>query len=276
MRQIQIHPSAGYVGAEISGLDLAQTLSDTELEQVKNTLFEYGVVFFREQNMRPEDHIRLAEQISEIDINRFFKPVDGYPKIAEVRKEPDQTVNIGSMWHSDHSYDTAPAMGSILVAREVPPYGGDTVFASMYAAYDHLSDGLKATLEGLKAWHTSSGFAAPADKEIGDRLGGQDRVTPDVLQNAVIKHPITGRKALYVNETFTVGFEGWTAEESKPLLDYLFQHAVKPAFCYRFSWRPGSVAFWDNRVVQHLAINDYHGHRRLMHRITLKGVQLQG
>ncbi len=275
MTQIQIHPSAGYVGAEISGIDLSQTLSDTELEQVKNTLFEYGVVFFREQTMRPEDHIRLAEQVSEIDINRFFKPVDGYPKIAEVRKEPDQTVNIGSMWHSDHSYDTAPAMGSILVAREVPPYGGDTVFASMYAAYDHLSDGLKTTLEGLKAWHTSSGFAAPADKEIGDRLGGQDRVTPDVLQNVVIKHPVTGRKALYVNETFTVGFEGWTAEESKPLLDYLFAHAVKPAFCYRFSWRPGSVAFWDNRVVQHLAINDYHGHRRLMHRITLKGVPLQ-
>ena len=275
MAQIQITPTAGYVGAEISGVDLSQTLSDAELDQVKNTLFEYGVVFFRDQTMRPEDHIRLAEQVSEIDINRFFKPVDGYPKIAEVRKEPDQTVNIGSMWHSDHSYDTAPAMGSILVAREVPPFGGDTVFASMYAAYDHLSDGLKATLEGLKAWHTSSGFAAPADKEIGDRLGGQDRVTPDVLQNVVIKHPVTGRKALYVNETFTVGFEGWTAEESKPLLDYLFQHAVKPAFCYRFSWRPGSVAFWDNRVVQHLAINDYHGHRRLMHRITLKGVPLR-
>ncbi|MEM8861309.1 MAG: TauD/TfdA family dioxygenase, partial [Chloroflexota bacterium] len=140
---------------------------------------------------------------------------------------------------------------------------------------DHLSDGLKATLENLKAWHTSSGFAAAPTKEIGDRLSGQDQVTPDVLQPVIIKHPVTGQKALYVNETFTTGFEGWTAEESKPLLDYLFQYAIKPVFCYRFSWQPGSLAFWDNRVVQHLAINDYHGHRRLMHRITLKGVSLQ-
>ena len=236
MTTIQITPSAGFVGAEISGVDLAQRLSDAELGQLKDALFEYGVIFFREQDLRPEDHIRLAEQFSEIDINRFFKPVDGYPQIAEVRKEPDQKVNIGSRWHSDHSYDLAPAMGSILYAIELPPFGGDTIFASMYAAYDHLSDGLKMTLEGLKAWHTSSGFAAPPSKEVGDRLGGQDRVTPDVLQNVVIKHPVSGRKALYVNETFTVGFEGWTAEESKPLLDYLFQHAVKPAFCYRFSW----------------------------------------
>ena len=166
-------------------------------------------------------------------------------------------------------------MGSILYGIDIPPYGGDTAFASMYAAYDHLSDGLKATLENLRAWHTSSEFAAPPTKEVGDRLGGQDRVTPDVLQPAIIEHPGSGRKALYVNPTFTIGFEGWTKEESQPLLDYLFKYATQPAFCYRFSWRPGSLAFWDNRAVQHLAINDYHGHRRLMHRITLKGVPLQ-
>ena len=274
MGNINIQPSAGYVGAEIQGVDLAQTLNDSTLEQLKAALYQYGVIFFRDQNIEPDDHVRLAEQFGEIEINRFFKPVENHPQIAEVRKEPDQKINIGSRWHSDHSYDTAPAMGSILYGVEVPPFGGDTVFASMYAAYDHLSDGLKAMLENLNAWHTSSGFAAAPTKEIGDRLSGQDRVTPDVLQPVVIKHPVTGQKALYVNETFTTAFEGWTAEESKPLLDYLYQHAVKPAFCYRFSWEPGSLAFWDNRAVQHLAINDCHGYRRLMHRITLKGVPL--
>ena len=274
MENFQINPSADFVGAEIQGVDLSQSLSEALIEKLKEALYKYGVIFFRDQKLSPEDHVRLAEQFGEIEINRFFKPVDNHPQIAEVRKEPHQKVNIGSRWHSDHSYDTAPAMGSILYAVEVPPFGGDTVFSSMYAAFEHLSDGLKVMLENLNAWHTSSGFAAPATKEIGDRLGGQDRVTPDVLQPVVIQHPVTGQKALYVNETFTIGFENWTVEESKPLLDYLFRFAVQPAFCYRFSWKPGSLAFWDNRAVQHLAINDYHGHRRVMHRITLKGVPL--
>ena len=274
MISLKITPSAGFVGAEIRGVDLAQPLSTTLVEQLSEALYQYGVIFFREQELQPADHVRLAEQFGEIEINRFFKPVENHPQIAEVRKAPDQKVNIGSHWHSDHSYDTAPAMGSILYGVELPPFGGDTIFASMYAAYDHLSDGLKATLENLKAWHTSSGFSAPATKAFGDRFEGQDRVTPDILQPIVIQHPATGRKALYVNETFTTGFENWTPEESKPLLDYLFRFAVQPAFCCRFSWQPGSLAFWDNRAVQHLAINDYHGYRRLMHRITLKGVLL--
>ena len=272
---ISYQPVSRFTGAEIHDVDLSKPISDSLLQQLKEALFDYGVIFFRDQELRPEDHIAVAERFSEIDINRFFKAVDGYPQVAEVRKEPHQKLNIGSEWHADHSYDTAPAMGSILYAQEVPPIGGDTIWASMYAAYDHLSDGLKEMLGNLRAWHGSSHvFGKQKSKDVGDRIGGEDKVIPDVSQPVIIQHPETGRKALYVNPTFTLGFEGWTQEESQPLLDYLYQFSTQPAFCCRFQWAKGSLAFWDNRATQHLAINDYHGHRRLMHRITLKGVPL--
>ncbi|MEM7033188.1 MAG: TauD/TfdA family dioxygenase [Chloroflexota bacterium] len=274
---IKVNPIAGHIGAEILGVDLSKSMSNSLAQTLKQSLFEHGVIFFREQNLKPEDHIAMAESFGEIEINRFFKPVEGYAKIAEVRKEPHQKRNIGAKWHTDHSYDTAPAMGSILYALEVPPVGGDTIFASMYAAYDHLSDGLKETLHNLKAWHSSEEtFGVPKDKDIGDRIGGQENVKPDVLHPVIIGHPSTGRSALYVNPQFTVRFDGWTEEESKPLLEYLYQFATQPAFCCRFHWEKGTVAFWDNRISQHLAVNDYHGHRRLMHRITLKGVPIFG
>ena len=274
-KQITLHPIAGYIGTEIQGVDLSKPIPDGTLHQIRQALFDYGVIFFREQNLRPEDHIAVAERFSEIEINRFFKAVDGYAQIAEVRKEPHQKLNIGSKWHTDHSYDPAPAMGSILYALEVPPIGGDTIWASMYAAHDHLSDGLKETLSSLKAWHSSAAtFGKPTPKDIGDRIGGQENITPDVLHPVLIRHPETGRKALYVNPQFTVRFDGWTAEESQPLLDYLYHFATRPEFCCRFRWEKGSLAFWDNRITQHVALNDYQGHRRLMHRITLKGTPL--
>jgi len=219
----------------------------------------------------------MAEHFGGVNVNRFFAHVDGQPKIAEVRKEPDQQANIGGGWHTDHSYDQIPAMGSILVARETPPSGGDTIFASMYAAFDSLSDGLKATLEGLNAVHSSRhvfGRKASYDrggKDIGNRLGNEEAATQDAVHPVVIRHPISGRQALYVNAAFTLRIDGWTDAESKPLLDYLYQHAARPEHCYRFQWANGSVAFWDNRATWHYALNDYHGHRRLMHRITVEG-----
>lgn len=275
MTDITIQPISGYIGAEIQDVDLSQPLASDTVTQLKQALFQYGVIFFRDQELEPEDHIRMAESFGEIEINRFFKQVEGYPKVAEVRKEPHQKSNIGGRWHTDHSYDVAPAMGSILYAKEVPPVGGDTLFASMYAAHDHLSEGLKETLSHMKAWHSNSrvfGKSSRPDNE--GRTGNEDQVSPDIVQPVIIRHPETGRKALYVNSIFTYGFEGWTEEESQPLLEYLFKFATQPAFCCRFQWQAGSLAFWDNRAIQHLAINDYHGHRRLMHRITLKGVPL--
>ena len=273
--QILVQPASPAVGAEIGGVDLGQPLSADTVDEIRHALFEFGVVFFRDQTLTPEQHVGFARRFGDINVNRFFKPVDGYPMIAEVRKEPDQQQNIGGNWHTDHSYDLAPALGSLLYAREVPDTGGDTLFASMYAAYAALSDGLKGTLAGLQALHSSRhvfGVATYAERgDLKGRVANPEAATQDAIHPVVVRHPGSGRKALYVNPAFTVRFVGWTDEESRPLLQYLYQHAARPEFTCRFQWRPGSLAFWDNRCTWHYALNDYHGHRRLMHRITIEG-----
>lgn len=275
---MEIRPVSPVIGAEILGVDLGASLSNAEVDAIAGAHAEYGVIFFRDQHLTPEQHIAFARRFGPINVNRFFKPVPGYPLIAEVRKEPEQRVNIGGMWHTDHSYDTAPAMGSILYALEVPDTGGDTLFASMYRAWETLSDGMKGLLSGLKAVHSSRHVFGDSrrvrDPDIGDRLGNADRATQDAIHPVVITHPVTGRHALYVNPQFAVRFDGWTEEESRPLLEYLYRHASRPEHTCRFSWAPGSLAFWDNRACWHYALNDYHGKRRLMHRITLEGVPL--
>ncbi len=275
--KIELTPTSGALGVEIHGLDLSEPLTPTAVSEIKSALAQHGVVFFRDQKITPEQHIAFAEKIATININRFFKQAPGYEKIAEVRKEPDQKTNIGGGWHTDHSYDQIPALGSILLAREVPPRGGDTMFAAMWLAYDGLSDGLKRTLEGLRAVHSSRhvfGAKAQYTKDSGDRLGNADKATQDAIHPVVVRHPESGRKVLYVNRAFTTHFEGWTVDESKPLLDYLYAHGARPEYQTRFHWNEGSIAFWDNRSTWHFAINDYHGDRRLMHRITLEGTPL--
>lgn len=275
---VSIEPVSGPVGAEIHGIDLAADLAETDVALIRDTLFDRGVVFFRDQSITPDQHIAFAERFAPVNVNRFFAHAEGYPGIAEVRKEPGQKNNIGGGWHTDHSYDVEPAMGSILLARELPPVGGDTLFASMYAAYDALSDGLKATLEGLRAVHSSRHVFGPQAKrfadptnDLKDRLRNAEQAVQDAVHPVVIRHPGSGRRALYVNPGFTLRFDGWTAEESQALLGYLYQHAARPEFQCRFRWREGSVAFWDNRATWHYAVNDYHGERRLLHRITLEG-----
>jgi taurine dioxygenase len=232
------------------------------------------VVFFRDQSLTPDQHIGLARQFGEININRFFTHAEGYPEIALVVKEPDQTKNIGGGWHTDHSYDQIPALGSMLYAREVPPVGGDTLFASMYAAYDALSAGLKQTLAGLRAVHSSRHVFGVKRDDMTGRYRNAEAAVQDAVHPVVITHPDSGRKALYVNPGFTLRFEGWTDDESRGLLDTLYRHASKPDFCTRFAWQDGSLAFWDNRATWHYAVNDYHGERRLMHRITIEGCAL--
>ncbi|MBV9561622.1 MAG: TauD/TfdA family dioxygenase [Bradyrhizobium sp.] len=277
--QITVEPLSPFVGAEIGNVDLSSELSDAVAEEIARAFREHGVVFFRDQVLTPEQHIALARRFGTIEINRFFKTVDGYPEIAEVRKEADQKSNIGGSWHTDHSYDQAPAKASLLYAREVPPVGGDTLFSSMVAAYDALSPGLKATLERLKAVHSSRhvfGYTSKGlmESDLKGRISNPELATQDALHPVVITHPETGRKALYVNANFTVRIDGWSSEESAALLGYLYRHAVRPEFTMRFRWRQGSLAFWDNRSTWHLALNDYSGHRRLLHRITLAGTPL--
>lgn len=272
---IQLMPNAG-VGAFVSGLDLAD-FDNATLAELRRAFAQYSVLFFRDQRLSEAQHIALAERWGEINVNRFFAHVEGYPQIAEVLKEPDQTSNIGGGWHTDHSYDQIPALGSMLYARETPPQGGDTLFAGTCAAYEALSDGLKKTLAGLKAVHSSRhvfGAGANRPEDLNGRLGNQDAATQDAVHPVVITHPLSGKNSLYVNPAFTLRFDGWTADESAPLLSFLYQHIGRPEFCYRLQWAPGTLAFWDNRATWHWAINDYQGERRLMHRITLEGEAL--
>lgn len=268
------------VGAEISGLDLSAPLSAETIANVRRALGEFGVIFFRNQAIDPAAHLDFAKRFGDININKFFQPVEGFSEIACVKREPDQVGSTGWYWHTDHSYDAAPAMGSVFVAREIPPVGGDTLFAGMSAAYDALSDGLKATLEGLEAWHTDLVCPEVADPMVqavfAERQPGlETNVGTRSKHPVVIAHPISGKKVLYVNPGFTERFEGWTVAESKSLLDYLYSHAGQPQFTYRHRWRTGDVAFWDNRATWHCALDDCFGYRRELHRITVEGDPLQ-
>lgn len=275
-QSINVRKLSGGCGAEVLGVDL-RSLSNSQMDEIRQAYIDHGVIFFRDQTLTPEEHIAFARRWGQIDINRYFPATAEYPEIAEVRKEKTQKENIGGNWHTDHSYDVAPAMGSILLARELPEEGGDTLFANMYAAYEGLSDGLKKTLDGMRAVHSTlhvfgaAGFYKATDQAAG--FTGEDKMS-EVTHPVIITHPESGRKALYVNPAFTIAFQGWTEMESRPLLEYLYRHATKPEYSCRFQWRDGSIAFWDNRATWHSAVNDYHGHRRLMHRITIAGVPL--
>lgn len=273
---MQLTPMAPKCGVEITGVSLAHC-SDAEMGKIKQAIYDHGVAVFREQELSPEQHIAFARRWGGIDINNYFPLEDEYPEIAIVRKKPDQVTNIGGAWHTDHSYDQIPAMGSILVARVLPPTGGDTLFAHMGAAYDSLPDDLKTQIEGLEAWHTADhvyqegGIYAQTD--MGGELRGQDLKT-GAIHPVVIRHPVTGRRLLYVNGAFTIHFAGQTREQSLPLLQDLLAAAVREDNQCRVEWRPGTVAIWDNRTTWHNALNDYHGHYREMHRITLSGEAL--
>ena len=276
---IEVKPVTPFLGAEIHGVDVSRRIPDDVFAEIERAFLEFGVIFFRDQQLTPEQHIAFAQRFGRIDINRFFKAVEGYPQIAEVRKEADQKSNIGGGWHTDHSYDQIPAKGSVLYARELPDVGGDTLFSSMYAAYEALSPGLRTTLEGLKALHSSRhafGHSAKrlVESDLRGRIGNPELATQDAIHPVVVTHPETGRKALYVNAGFTLRIDGWSDQESAALLNYLYSHAVRPEFTARFRWRPGSLAIWDNRSTWHLALNDYSGQRRLLHRITIEGSPL--
>lgn len=272
---IEVRPITPAVGADIYGADV--TL-DKNIEDIRQAFIEHSVVAIRGLNLSPNEHLNFARKWGEINVNRFFKPVEGYPEIATVLKEADQTAAIGETWHTDHSYDLAPAMCSMLYAVETPPVGGDTAFASQHAAYLALSDGMKHMLEGLNAWHSSRHVFGvvhtDAEAHQDGRLGNEANATQDALHPVVIKHPLSGKKCLYVNGDFTTHFDGWTRQESQPLLNQLYAHCSRADFTCRIRWEPGTLTIWDNRALQHMAINDYTGHRRLMHRITIEGVPL--
>lgn len=270
---LAVEPVAGALGAEVSGVDLAEPLSDRTVEDIKDALFAHLVLFFREQDITPAQHLAFARRFGEILPYPLVQGLDEYPDIVPVLKLEHETVNFGGIWHSDTAYLEAPPMGSILVARELPPVGGDTLWANMYLAYDTLSDGMKRMLEGLVAVNSAEKREALTTRE--DRRGSDpkdDSGLQTTAEHPVVRtHPVTGKRILYVNLGHTTRFKDMTEEESAPLLRYLFRHQTRPEFTCQLRWRPGTIAFWDNRASQHLPINDYHGYRRLLHRVTLAG-----
>ncbi|HZK89598.1 MAG TPA: TauD/TfdA family dioxygenase [Stellaceae bacterium] len=276
-RTISVNPISGALGAEISGVDVAQKLDDAVIGEIRRALVDNCVIFFRDQHLTPDQHLAFGRRFGELQIHDFVEGMEANEQILEVRKEEYETRNFGGGWHTDVSYLEQPALGSVLYAREVPAYGGDTMFANQYLAYETLSDGLKAMLGEMRAMHSarkSYGLYSPravANAKSSMKIRATDEAHGEVDHPVVRTHVESGRKSLYVHGGFTTRFQDMTEEESAPLLNYLYQHAVRPEFTCRFRWEKGSIAFWDNRCVQHNAINDYNGQRRVMHRVTIEG-----
>jgi taurine dioxygenase len=273
-RTITVAPLSGALGAEIGGVDLSHGLDDETIAEIRAAWLAHLVVFFRDQALPNDRFLAFARRLGAPVEYPFVPGIDGYPEIIAVTKLPHETVNFGGIWHSDTVYLDRPPMATLLVAREVPPVGGDTLYANMYAAHDALSPKLQDLLAGLRAVNSSA--LADVSKTREDRIRDAGREADPgmeyVAEHPVVRtHPETGRKALYVNVAHSAHFAGMTVEESAPLLRFLFEHAVRPEFTCRFRWQVGSLALWDNRCVMHNPVNDYHGHTRRMHRISLAG-----
>jgi taurine dioxygenase len=272
MTVFDIRPLSGAIGAEVLGVDL-RALDDETVLALRRVWLKHLVVFFRDQTLSPEQFLCVARRFGKPIEYPFIKGIDGFPEVTPVIKLEHEKNNFGGIWHTDTAYLDTPPMGTMLIAREVPPYGGDTLFANQYLAYETLSEGMRRILDGLDAVNTSAKADVSRTREDRIRDGAREGAKQSyVAEHPVVRmHPETGRKALYVNLGHTERFAGMTAEESAAILDFLFKHQVRPEFTCRFSWRPGSIAFWDNRCAQHNPVNDYHGYRRVMHRVTLAG-----
>jgi taurine dioxygenase len=271
--RLEVRPLSGAIGAEIFGVDLAEAQGDDTIREIRAALLEHIVIFFRDQELSPQQLLALAERFGEPAEYPLIKGLPECPLVLPVIKEPHERTNFGGIWHSDTAYLERPALGTLLYALQTPPAGGDTMFANMYLAYETLSDGMRRLLEGLRGVNVAGKpVTLKTREEMQSKRGtAADPEAISAVHPVVRTHPETGRRALYVNFAHTLRFEDMTEEESEPLLSYLFAHLIKPEFTCRFRWRPGSLAFWDNRASQHYPLNDYHGHRRVMHRVTLIG-----
>lgn len=276
-QSIEVQPLTGTMGAEIHGVDLAQDLSNQTKSEIHQAFLDHLMIYFRGQTLTHHRHVEIASQFGKPAIYPFLKGLDEAPEVNVLHKTEDDTINFGGVWHSDTTYKECPDMGTLLYAREVPPAGGDTLFANMYLAYETLSDGMKAMLDGLVAVNNSDksyagGRAASLQKIDGMKQSLEDEIATLESEHPVVRtHPETGRKSLFVNGAHTLRFKDMTEAESKPLIDYLCAHAVRPEFTCRLRWQPKTLAIWDNRCTQHFAVNDYSGKRRLMHRVTIEG-----
>lgn len=271
--RISVSRMAGALGAELSDIDLSTPLDTECAEEVRNALHEFGVIVLRNQDISPKQYLAFAQQFGDILPYPMVQGLPDFPDIVPVLKKEDETVNFGGLWHSDTTYLEKPPMGSMLLALELPPKGGDTIWSNMMMAYDTLSDGMKEMLNGLIAINSAKKGSAAATREDRRKDAAKDDSgLQTTAEHPVVRtHPATGRKTLYVNFGHTTHFKGMSEAESAPILNYLFKHQTRPEFTCQLHWEVGTLAFWDNRITQHNPINDYHGYRRLLHRITLAG-----
>ena len=272
---LEILPIAGALGAEVHGVDVSQDLPDQTIADIRGALLDHGVIFFRDQTLDVDRHKAFVRRFGEIFIHPNFKGTQADPEVVNVVRNPGDARIVGEHWHHDTTMVAEPPMGAVFYAIEVPPYGGDTLFANQYLAYETLSDGMKELVGSLRVVHTDRNIAGPAagiskHRSTAIREDADWRETINI-HPAVITHPETGRKALFLNHSHCVAFEGMTEEESKPLLLYLLDHGHRPEFTCRFRYTSGSIAFWDNRCVKHMAVNDAGPFRRVARRIQIQG-----
>lgn len=273
-KKISVLPLAGAIGAEIRGVDLTGADAET-WDEIRAAFRDHLMLAFPGQSLDPKAMARVSENFGPLGFYPFAEGFPEEPHVFALIKEPDERKNFGEGWHSDTTYTDCPPMATVLYSVEVPPYGGDTLFSNMYLAYETLSDGMKAILQSLRAVNSAAarkgGGRAAGNTYQSVKLVSQDNMILEAVHPVVRTHPETGRKALYVNALHTVRFDGWTEAESRPLLEFLFQHKDRPEFTCRYRWQAGTFAIWDNRAAQHLAVNDYHGYRRVMHRLSVAG-----
>ena len=272
---IEIRPLSGSLGAEIHGPDLARPLDSEAFGRIERAFLDHQVLFFRDQEITPAQLVDFAVRFGPVGRYPLAEPIPEHPDIIAVVKEPGHTTNFGGVWHSDTTYLEVPPLGSLLYAKEVPASGGDTLFANMYLAYESLSPGLRRLLDGLRAVNSAGKIKGTlrGDNLTSGAMAGTAAAAREFQaeQPVVRRHPVTGRKALYVNRAHTLRFSDMTETESEGLLGFLFEQAAREDITCRFRWRVGSVALWDNRCTQHYPINDYQGQRRVMHRVTIAG-----
>ncbi len=274
---MDVRPLTGAMGAEILGVRLSGALSNADFDAIHQAFLDYGAIFFRDQTLRREDQIAFARRFGDLEEHPIVEGMAEHSEIIKVVKPKGEAAEFGVGWHTDNSFFQKPSKATCLYGEVIPPYGGDTVYANQYLAYETLSDGMKAMLEGLEAIHSAE--RAYTEPQTRDKYEGRramryrwsEAVLREVVHPVLRLHPETKRKALYVNPTFTVRFKDMTEEESRPLLHYLYQHCARPDFCCRFVWRKGSLALWDNRCAQHYAVDDYRDYERVMFRVTVKG-----
>lgn len=279
-RAIEVKPIAGAIGAEIFGLDLSKDISQETFARLHQAFLDHLVLFIRDQDITTDQQKAFARRFGPLIVDPFVKAPEGHPEVMEVKKDTHETKNFANMWHSDATFLQKPPLGSFLYALEIPDFGGDTMFANQYLAYETLSPGMRAMLDRLKAVHGAKSYNEEVDAgNYNDRRSIKLRFD-DVMKaaaNTEVEHPVvrthpeTGRKALYVHVAYVLRFKDWTEEESKPLLDFLYAHSVRPEFTCRYRWTKGTLAMWDNRCAMHYPINDYQGKRRVMRRVTAEG-----